>query len=141
VGGQVIDIQSEGREVDLPTIEYIHTHKTGALILVSLRTGAHLAGASAKELDAITRYGERVGLVFQIVDDILDVIGDPSTLGKPVGSDKAKKKATYPAVVGLDESKRLAQNLVEEAVGYLCMLESRGELLQEIARFLIGRTS
>jgi geranylgeranyl diphosphate synthase type II len=141
VGGQAIDIESEGRDVDLPTVEYIHTHKTGALILASLRTGAKLGGASQMELDAISRYGERVGLVFQIVDDILDVVGESSKLGKRVGSDMARKKATYPAVVGLEASKRLAEDLVGEAVGYVNPLHERGDTLKEIAWYLIKRTS
>lgn len=141
VGGQVVDMESEGRDVDLPTVEYIHTHKTGALILTSLRTGAKLGGTSLEKLEAITRYGERMGLAFQIVDDILDVVGEASTLGKDVGSDEARKKATYPDVVGIGESKRLAENLVEEAVVCLSILQEKGEPLKEIARYLIKRTS
>jgi geranylgeranyl diphosphate synthase type II len=112
VAGQVVDIESEGRDVDLPTVEYIHTHKTGALILGSLRTGAKLGGTSSEGLEAITRYGGRIGLAFQVVDDILDIVGESSKLGKHVGSDEARKKATYPGVVGIEESKRLAENLV-----------------------------
>lgn len=141
VGGQVVDIESEGRDVDLPAVEYIHTHKTGALILVSLRTGAKLGRISSEKLEAITRYGERVGLAFQIVDDILDIVGESSTLGKEVGSDEARKKATYPGVVGIEESRRLAENLVEEAVACLTILQEGGEPLKEIARYLIRRTS
>lgn len=141
VGGQVMDIESEGRAADLPTVEYIHTHKTGALILASLRIGAKLGGASSDKLEAITRYGERIGLAFQIVDDILDVIGESSTLGKEVGSDEARKKATYPGVVGIEESKRLAENLVKEAIAHLTILEEKAEPLEEIARYLVRRTS
>lgn len=141
VGGQIMDIESEGRAADLPTVEYIHTHKTGALILASLRTGAKLGGASSDKLEAITRYGERIGLAFQIVDDILDVIGESSTLGKEVGSDEARKKATYPGVVGIEESKRLAENLVKEAIAHLTILEEKAEPLEEIARYLVRRTS
>jgi len=141
IGGQAVDIESEGQDVDLPTVEYIHTHKTGALILASLRTGARLGGASSEELEAITHYGERVGLVFQIVDDILDIAGETSTLGKDVGRDQARKKATYPGVVGIEESKCLAGNLVEEAVLCLTVFEERGEPLKEIAYYLIRRAS
>ena len=141
VGGQVVDIESEGREVDLPTVEYIHTHKTGALILASLRTGARLGGISSEKLEAITRYGERIGLAFQVVDDVLDVVGESSTLGKTVGSDEARGKATYPAVVGIEESRRLAGNLVDEAVSYLGVFGERGQPLREIAGYLIRRTS
>ncbi len=141
VGGQVVDIESEGQDVDLPTVEYIHTHKTGALILVSLRAGAKLGGSSGGELEAITRYGGRVGLAFQVVDDILDIVGESSKLGKDVGSDEARNKATYPGVVGIEESKRLAENLVDEAVSHLTILRNRAEPLEEIARYLIRRTS
>ena len=141
VGGQIVDMESEGQDVDLPTIEYIHTHKTGALILASLRTGATLAKASPERLEAITRYGERVGLAFQIVDDVLDIVGNSTALGKPVRSDEARRKATYPGIVGIEESKRLAENLVEEAIVHLAILEGKGEPLREIARYLIQRTS
>ncbi len=141
VGGQVVDIESEGQDVDLPTVEYIHTHKTGALILGSLRAGAKLGGSSGDELEAITRYGGRIGLAFQVVDDILDIVGESSKLGKDVGSDEARNKATYPGVVGIEESKRLAENLVDEAVSHLTVLRNRAEPLEEIGRYLIRRTS
>ena len=141
VGGQTVDIESEGRAVDLPTLEYIHSHKTGALILVSLRTGARLSGISPERLEAITCYGERIGLVFQIVDDVLDVVGESATLGKHVGSDEAKKKATYPALLGVEESRALAKNLVDEAASCLTVFQERGEPLREIASYLIRRTA
>jgi geranylgeranyl diphosphate synthase type II len=141
VGGQTVDIESEGRDIDLRTLEYIHRHKTGALILASLRTGARLSGISSEKLEAITRYGEKVGLAFQIADDVLDVVGDSATLGKQVGSDEAKKKATYPALVGVEESRRLAGNLVDEAVSCLTVFEERGEPLRQIASYVIRRSS
>lgn len=141
VAGQVVDIESEGRTVDLPTVEYIHTHKTGALILGSLRTGAKLGGASSERLEAITRYGGRIGLAFQVVDDILDIVGESSKLGKQVGSDEARKKATYPGVVGIEESRRLAENLVDEAVSHLTIFGDGAQPLREIARYVIRRTS
>jgi len=141
VGGQTVDLESEGRDIDLSTLEYIHRHKTGALILTSLRTGARLSGISSENLEAITRYGEKVGLAFQIADDLLDVVGDSATLGKQVGSDEAKKKATYPAFAGVEASRRLAQNLVDEAVSCLTVFEERGEPLRQIASFVIRRSS
>ena len=141
VGGQTVDIESGGRDIDLPTLEYIHRHKTGALILASLRTGARLSGISSEKLAAITRYGEKVGLAFQIADDVLDVVGDSATLGKQVGSDEAKKKATYPALVGVEESRRLAGNLVDEAVSCLTVFEERGEPMRQIASYVIRRSS
>jgi geranylgeranyl diphosphate synthase type II len=139
VGGQVVDIKSEGKEVDLPTLEYIHTHKTGALILVSIRLGATLGGAEEHTLKAFTRYGERVGLAFQIADDILNVEGKATLLGKKTGGDLSKGKATYPSLLGLDESKRRAKELVELAVDAISPFGSEADPLREIARFIVSR--
>jgi geranylgeranyl diphosphate synthase type II len=141
VGGQAVDMEFEGREVDLPTVEYIHTHKTGALILASLRTGAKFGQASPKQLEAVTKYGERIGLAFQIVDDVLNVTGLRTELGKSIGSDEARKKATYPALVGVIESKRLAEGLVEEAISSIATLGNSADPLREIARYLVSRES
>lgn len=141
VGGQVVDLESEGRDVDLPTVEYIHTHKTGALILGSVRTGAKLGRTSCEMLEALSRYGGRIGLAFQVVDDILNIVGESSKLGKSVGSDEARKKATYPGVVGIEEAKHLAENLAEEAISYLAVFGSSAEPLREIARYVVRRTS
>jgi geranylgeranyl diphosphate synthase type II len=141
VGGQAADMEAEGREVNLPTVDYIHTHKTGALILASVRMGAKLGRASPEQLEAITSYGERIGLVFQIVDDVLNVTGRKAKLGKTVGSDEARKKATYPALVGVTESKRLAESLVEEAIASLEILGKPADPLRGIARYLVRRKS
>jgi geranylgeranyl diphosphate synthase type II len=141
VGGQVVDMESEGREVNLPTVEYIHTHKTGALILASVRTGAKLGWASSDQLGAITKYGERIGLAFQIVDDVLNLTGQKSELGKNVRSDEARKKATYPALVGVVESKRLAERLVEEAIVSIEIFGEDGDPLRAIAQYLVRRKS
>jgi geranylgeranyl diphosphate synthase type II len=139
VGGQVLDIESEGKETDLPTLQYIHTHKTGALILVSVRVGAKLRGASEETLRALTHYGERIGLAFQIADDILNVEGKASLLGKKTGSDLSRKKATYPALLGLEESKRRARELVELAVQAIGSFGTEAEPLREIAWFILSR--
>jgi geranylgeranyl diphosphate synthase type II len=139
VGGQVLDIESEGEEADLPTLQYIHTHKTGALILVSVRVGARLGGASEGTLRALTHYGERIGLAFQIADDILNVEGKASLLGKKTGSDLSRKKATYPALLGLEESKRRAKELVELAVQAIGSFGTEVEPLREIAWFILSR--
>lgn len=101
VGGQVVDMESEGKDVDFPTLEYIHTHKTGALIRASVRVGALYGGASEKKLKALTRYGEYIGLAFQIADDILDIVGKQEDIGKDVGSDLKKGKKTFPSFYGL----------------------------------------
>jgi geranylgeranyl diphosphate synthase type II len=139
VGGQVADIESEGKEVDLPMLQYIHTHKTGAMILASIRAGARLGGAGEETLRAFTRYGERIGLAFQITDDILNVEGKAIALGKNVGTDLSRGKATYPSLLGLEESKRRATELVQLAVESLGPYGPGAEPLREMARFIITR--
>jgi geranylgeranyl diphosphate synthase type II len=139
VGGQVVDIESEGKEVDLPTLQYIHTHKTGAMILVSVQAGARLGGAEGEILKAYTQYGERIGLAFQIADDVLDVVGKSEVMGKSTGSDLPKKKATYPALLGVEESKKRARELIDLAVGALNLFGPEADPLREIARFIVAR--
>ena len=139
VGGQVADIESEGKEVDLPLLQYIHTHKTGAMILASIRVGARLGGASGETLRAFTRYGERIGLAFQIIDDILNVEGKAAALGKNTGTDLSRGKATYPSLLGLEESKKRATELVESAVESLKPYGPGADPLREIAQFIIAR--
>ncbi len=139
VGGQVVDMESEGREVDFPTLEYIHTHKTGALILASAQVGALLGGGDDAQCAALTRFGGAVGLAFQIADDILDVVGDQSVLGKDIGSDQARGKATYPALLGLAESRQRAEELCERAIAALEPLGAPAERLGSLARYIIER--
>jgi geranylgeranyl diphosphate synthase type II len=139
VGGQVADIESEGKEVDLPLLQYIHTHKTGAMILASIRVGARLGGANGETFRAFTQYGERIGLAFQITDDILNVEGKAIALGKSTGTDLSRGKATYPSLLGLEESKRRATELVQLAVESLKPYGPGAEPLREIARFIIAR--
>jgi geranylgeranyl diphosphate synthase type II len=139
VGGQVADIESEGKEVDLPQLQYIHTHKTGAMILASIRVGARLGGAGGETLRAFTQYAERIGLAFQITDDILNVEGKAAALGKSTGTDLSRGKATYPSLLGLEESKRRATELVELAVESLKPYGPEADPLREIARFIIAR--
>jgi geranylgeranyl diphosphate synthase type II len=141
VGGQVVDIESEGADVDFATLHYIHTHKTGALIRASVRVGAFAAGANDGELAALTRYGEEVGLAFQVADDILDIEGSQEEIGKDVGSDVARGKKTYPALFGMEESKRRARELSASAVDALSMLGPSAEPLREIARYIVERKS
>jgi len=141
VGGQVVDIVSEGKEVSYPLLEYIHTHKTGRLILASVRCGAILGGAVEDELTALTEYAEASGLAFQILDDILDVEGSSEDMGKPVGGDAEKGKATYPSVIGLAESKARADDLMDTAFGALEGFGEKGEPLRQIASYIISRKS
>ena len=139
IGGQVVDVESEGKEVDFPTLEYIHTHKTGAMILVSIRLGAMLGEVTEQILKAFTRYGERVGLAFQIADDILNVEGKAALLGKKTGGDLSRGKVTYPSLFGLEESKRKAKELIESAVDALSPFGPEADPLREIAHFIISR--
>jgi geranylgeranyl diphosphate synthase type II len=141
VGGQVVDMESEGKDIDFPTLEYIHTHKTGGLILASAQVGALLGGADDSQLAAIKKFGGAAGLAFQIADDILDIVGDQKSLGKDVGSDQARGKATYPAQLGLDEARQRADELCEIAVAALNPLGKPAETLQGLARYIVNRNS
>ena len=142
VGGQVVDMESEGKgEIDLATVQYIHTHKTGALIKASVKAGAILGGADEAGLAALTRYGEAIGLAFQIADDILDIEGTTEEIGKDAGSDEARGKATYPAVMGLAESKKRAVELVDMALESLAGFDHRADPLREIATYIVKRKS
>lgn len=139
IGGQMIDIESEGQEVSFPVLEYIHIHKTGELIRASVRCGAMLGGASEAELGSLTRYSEAIGLAFQIADDILDVEGSSEEMGKPTGGDQKKGKATYPALLGLDASRQRAAELVDMAIEALSGFDAKAEPLREIARYITAR--
>ena len=141
VGGQVVDMEAEGQPIDLATLQYIHTRKTGALFLASIQAGAWLGGGNDRQVAALTRYGETAGLAFQIADDILDIVGDQATLGKDVGSDQARGKATYPALLGLSEARRRAEELRDLALAALESLDSGAEPLRAIARYIVDRTS
>ncbi|PTM58534.1 polyprenyl synthetase family protein [Desmospora activa] len=140
VGGQVKDIQAEKRSVSLEELQDIHRSKTGDLITYSVRLGAGVAGATGEKLEALTGFAERLGLAFQIQDDVLDVIGDQATIGKPVGSDESKHKSTYPALLGLEESRAWVHRLVVEAKDLLSSVHGiDGTRLTEIADYLTER--
>lgn len=139
VGGQVLDLEGEGRRLDLAALRKIHMGKTGALFCAAIRSGAILAGAKEEELAALTLYAERFGLAFQITDDILDVTGDEAAIGKPVGSDVRNEKATYVTLTSLEEAKKLAEDAVDEAVEALDIFGERAAFLRDLALFLLGR--
>ena len=139
VGGQVVDIESEGKAITPETLEYIHRHKTAALLRGSLWVGARLGGADAAALAAIDDAGQSLGLAFQIVDDILDVEGSLEALGKTAGSDVRKQKATYPALHGLEVSRREARRLIEEAKSRLAVFGDRATPIRALADFVIER--
>jgi geranylgeranyl diphosphate synthase type II len=140
IGGQVVDLESEGKPISSEALEYIHIYKTGHLIRACVRGGAKLGGATSDQFSALSRYGAHIGLAFQIIDDILDITADQEKLGKDVGSDIEKEKATYPSLYGLDESKRKAEELIEESIACLEPFDDRADPLREIARFFVQRT-
>lgn len=140
VGGQVKDLQAENRSVSLEELRDIHRCKTGDLITYSVRLGAGVGGATKTQLEALTGFAERLGLAFQIQDDVLDVVGDQEALGKPVGSDQSKNKSTYPALLGLEESREWVRRLVAEAKELLTSVEGMdGSRLTQIADYLTVR--
>ena len=139
IGGQVVDILSEQKAPDIALLEYIHSHKTGALIAASVRIGAILGGADAKQLEALTVYAQQLGLAFQITDDILDVIGDAEKIGKPVGSDEKNQKATYPLLFGLEESKQMAKDAVDASIKALELFGDNADMLRALALYLLSR--
>ena len=139
VGGQVTDIQSERKTVEPATVEFIHSHKTGALIAASVTSGAILGAASETQVDAINAYGRGIGLAFQISDDILDVEGDSEKMGKDVGGDARKKKVTYPSVHGLGTSKRIQEQTIDQAIHSLEAFDSKADPLRAIATYIIER--
>jgi geranylgeranyl diphosphate synthase type II len=139
VGGQMADLEAEGKPADLPMLEYIHTHKTGCLIQASLLTGGWLAGATAVQRKALAAYGENLGLAFQITDDILNVVGEAKQLGKNTGTDAARGKATYPALFGLEESRRRASNLLAAGLKALKPFGPAAESLVHIAKYVTER--
>ncbi|MBF0136809.1 MAG: polyprenyl synthetase family protein [Magnetococcales bacterium] len=140
VGGQMLDLEAENRLVDHVELQNIHIHKTGALIRMACVGGARLAGGTPEQIKHLKRYGEAIGLAFQITDDILDEVGDSQLMGKNTGSDRNKSKATYPFLIGLGQARTEAQLLVEEALKSLESFPTAADPLRELARFTISRT-
>jgi geranylgeranyl pyrophosphate synthase len=141
IGGQVLDIQFEGKHVTGAQIEEIHRAKTGALIRCAVRVGAIIGGASENELNAITEYGEKAGLAFQVADDLLDETATSEELGKTAGKDAASQKATYTALYGIDGARQMANRLCREAIGAARRAHRDTSILDSIARFIIERRS
>jgi geranylgeranyl diphosphate synthase type II len=139
IGGEMTDIECEGKTVDLEIVDYIHYHKTAALIEAALRVGAMLADASESDMEIIRNYGRSIGLAFQIVDDILDIVSTTEELGKDAGSDIEKGKATYPSIVGLEKSRERARELYEESIKALDGLTCDTSILRSIAAYIITR--
>jgi geranylgeranyl diphosphate synthase, type II len=139
VGGQVADLESEGKKVGPDTLEYIHRSKTAALIRASVTSGALCAGVSADDVARLRRFGETIGWAFQVTDDILDVEESSAALGKTAGKDVAQQKATYPAVFGLERSHEIAEELSAKAIAELQVYGARADNLRTIAEYLVVR--
>jgi geranylgeranyl diphosphate synthase type II len=141
IGGQVVDLESEGRPIVSEVLEYIHGAKTGALLTASTRCAALVAKADGVALQALTEFGRKIGLAFQIVDDLLDVTASSEKLGKTAGKDLKVKKATYPALYGNDASRKMAVELTRDAIDSIAVLGEPAEPLRCIAQFVLSRTA
>jgi len=141
IGGQVMDLESEGRTIGAQELERLHRAKTGALLGACVRGGAVLGGARPAELEALARYAAAIGLAFQVVDDVLDATGDAASLGKTAGKDAAAHKATYVSIHGIERARQLASGLLGEALQALASLGPRGVLLEALARQIVDRSS
>lgn len=139
IGGQTVDLKNEGKKASLETLEVMDSLKTGALIVCAAKLGCLAAGADEEKTAAAVTFCEKIGHAFQIVDDILDVIGDEAELGKPIGSDGESEKSTYVSLLGLEKSKEYADKLTREALEALCVFGEEGELLRKIAKMLVER--
>jgi len=141
VGGQTADVLSESCDSSEELVRFIHSRKTAALISAPIVAGAVLAGGSDSDLEALSRFGEKIGLAFQIIDDLLEIEGDARTLGKSISSDTKNNKVTYPGVVGRGRARLDAQKSVDEALGYLVTFGQRADALHGIAKFFIDRVN
>ena len=141
IGGQMADIDSESSRIGLSRLEQLHLMKTGALIKAAVTTGGILGGGTSEQIRHLHKYAQNIGLAFQIIDDILNVEGDPALLGKAVGTDEEKKKSTYPALLGLVESRKLAASRVKEALQALDYFDKKADPLRAIAKYVIDRKS
>lgn len=139
IGGQVVDVESENIAIEKEKLDFIHMNKTAAIMIGCMRAGAIVGGADEKKLEQITTYGKNIGLAFQIVDDILDIVGDEAKLGKNIGSDIENNKSTYPSLLGLEKSKQIAHALIDEAKQNVKGLCGDTEFLEGLAEYIISR--
>lgn len=139
VGGQVLDLRAEGVRISMEELRRVHMGKTGALFHAALRSGAILAGATEKQLAALTSYADHFGLAFQITDDILDVVGTSEEIGKPVGSDEKNHKSTYVSLTSLEEAQELARRTAEEAEKALSIFGTEADFLRDLVAYLVNR--
>jgi geranylgeranyl diphosphate synthase type II len=139
IGGQMLDISAEGGAISMPELERMHRLKTGAMIEAAVAAGAILGGGDSIQIQQLKRYAGNIGLAFQIMDDILNVEGDPELLGKAVGTDQHRQKSTYPSLLGLDDSKALAAEIVDNALMAIELFDTKADPLRTLARYIIER--
>jgi geranylgeranyl diphosphate synthase type II len=139
IAGQVADLEGEGKKLSVPQLRYIHERKTSALLCCSVRLGGMSANCTPAQLKALTDFGYHVGLAFQVIDDILDVTQTTEKLGKTAGKDVATQKATYPRLVGLEKSKKIARELTDKAFGALKPFKGKAVALEALAKYLLER--
>ena len=139
IGGQVVDIESEDKKIEMEKLDFIHLNKTAAIIVGCMRAGAIIGDATEEQLENITKYATNIGLSFQIADDILDITGDESKLGKKVGSDIDNNKSTYPSLIGLEKSKEIANDLINEAKTRISNIKGDNEFLNDLAEYIVAR--
>jgi len=140
IAGEYVDTEFEGKEISNEYLEYMHNNKTGALIKASVRIGAILAGASDEKLEKLTLYAEKIGLAFQIKDDILAEIGDEKILGKPVGNDRERNKVTFVTKYGLEKAQEILENTVKEGIEELEIYGNKAQFLKELALYIKDRS-
>ena len=139
VAGQVMDLESEGKAIDIDKLRYIHRNKTGALLKAPLIAGAILAEATDEQIEIMEEYGTNIGIAFQICDDLLDVVGDVEKMGKNTGSDKATGKMTYPKAYGVEKTRKLVEDYTDFAIASLDLLKGEKDFFVQIAKMLTGR--
>ena len=139
IGGQVVDIESEDKKIEMEKLDFIHLNKTAAIIVGCMRAGAIIGDATEEQLENITKYATNIGLSFQIADDILDITGDESKLGKTVGSDIDNNKSTYPSLIGLEKSKEIANDLINESKTRISNIKGDTEFLNDLAEYIVAR--
>ena len=139
IGGQVVDIESEDKKIEMEKLDFIHLNKTAAIIVGCMRAGAIIGDATEEQLENITKYATNIGLSFQIADDILDITGDESKLGKKVGSDIDNNKSTYPSLIGLEKSKEIANDLINESKTRISNIKGDTEFLNDLAEYIVAR--
>ncbi|WP_099188130.1 polyprenyl synthetase family protein [Tepidibacter mesophilus] len=139
IAGQIVDLESENKKIDKDTLDFIHMNKTSAMIIGAMRAGAIIGGANDIELENITNYAKNIGLAFQVTDDILDIVGDEKKLGKDIGSDLENNKSTYPSLFGIEKSRDIARELIDDAKRCIYSFDKKNDFLNCLADYIVDR--